>query len=639
MAVTSVISDELTALASSGRFATVLCRLSRARVTGVVYLEREDGGAVVSLRDGVPVFIEDLGGADPLGDALLAQEVITPEQFTKIMEHTLSDLTGSEDIAFADKAVELGVLTQAQVDAELQRRVRGQLIQALAWDSARIEIDDDPDGLTGREYPQAIGPLLYMAVRTFFDEDRIAQLLGDHRDIFLRLLRARAEVADDLGLDDSERELLEAFDPPSSVRGAIDRLAADSLEAHQLAAMLVLAEHAEHANRPWSAPIEVPSQQRAARNPAPMGRYVATEALPEERLGPIVRTRPVGARPATPERPQPRVSTSDDDYAFVAPPEAAAAARPPSTPQRPPSTPQRPPSAPQRAPSAPVRPPSAPQRAPSAPQPRMPQSSPTPASRAQQPEPSAAPVHRPEARPRRLGAALKRLGKELEDRRAHTQQVFPEHEATTAAAPRPAPAANAPVARAAPSPGAPAAAPSTAAEPNAVRELIRRRRAMVSQQARSTGTEKKPPAVSAADLMRSAQDALRDQQFARAQELLARACEAEPSNDIYKMFRLWAAFRANTAQEAEQTELKTLVRAKLNDDVHKGFAYYAMGHISLVEKKDDAAEKFFRKAMELDKHNKDAERHVRLLELRKKSAASDSANNKIFGIEIGNKKS
>jgi hypothetical protein len=424
-------------------------------------------------------------------------------------------------------------------------------------------------------------------------------------------------VAEDLGLDDNERELLEAFDPPSSVRSAIDRLAADSLEAHQLVAMLVLAEHAEHASRPWSAPIEVPSQQRAARGPAPMGRYVTTEALPEERLGPIVRPRPVAARPATPERPQPRVApdTAADDYAFAAPSEESAA--------RPPSAPQRPPSAPQRAPSAPQ------QRPASAPQPRAAAPSPAPAVRRPEPEP-ASPVRRPpEARPRRLGAALKRLGKELETRRAHTQQLVPD-EVPTGTPAKPSPGAPAQAAAGA----APAAA--TPAEANAVRELIRRRRAMVSQQARAT-TEKKPQPASPAELMRSAQDALRDQQFGRAQELLARACEAEPSNDIYKMFRLWAAFRANALQEGDLTTFKTLVREKMNDDLHKGFAYYAMGHVMLVEKKDDNAEKFFRKAMELDKTNKDAERHVRLLELRKKSAASDNANNKIFGIEIGKK--
>jgi hypothetical protein len=629
MAVTSVISDELTTLANTGRFATVLCRLSRARMSGVVYVEREDGGAVVSLRDGVPVFIEDLGGGDPLGDSMLAEEAITPEQYTAVMEQVLADLSASEDIAFAEKAVELGVLTQETVDAALHRRVRGQLIQALSWDNARIEIDDDPDGLTGPEYPHAIGPLLYMAVRTFFDDARVTQLLGEHRDLYLRLLRSRAEVAEDLGLDDTERELLEAFDPPSSVRTAIDRVGADSLEAHQLVAMLVLAEHVEHATRPWSAPIEAPSQQRS-RAGVPRGRYVATEDIAEERLGPAAspRTRPVTSPVVPAQQPRrPPSAPVEDDYAFAAPLEQEPKARPPSQPQ---SQPQP------RAPTSPVRTKAAPQQpaaAPAAP---------------------SAPRRQPEARPRRLGAALKRLGKELEGRRAQTQQLSepesgsqpasPPNSASVAqplpnrpgapAAAIPAPAAAIPAPAAAPT----AAAASGSAEQNAVRELIRRRRAMVSQQSRATG-DKKAPAVSPAELMRSAQDAMREQQFGRAQELLTKACEADPSNDIFKMYRLWAAFRANTLQEDDHVAFRTIVRDKLNDDLHKAFAYYAMGHIMLAEKKDDGAEKFFRKAKELDKTNKDAERHVRLLELRKKSAATDGAANKIFGIEIGTKKS
>ena len=161
---------------------------------------------------------------------------------------------------------------------------------------------------------------------------------------------------------------------------------------------------------------------------------------------------------------------------------------------------------------------------------------------------------------------------------------------------------------------------------------------MVSQQTRAAG-DKKPQAASPAELMRGAQEALREQQFGRAQELLTKACEAEPSNDVFKMYRLWAGFRANALQESEVVELRTIVREKLNDDLLKPFAYYAMGHIMLGEKKEESADKFFRKALELDKNNRDAERHVRLLELRKKSSASDASTNKIFGIEIGGKKS
>jgi uncharacterized protein HemY len=143
----------------------------------------------------------------------------------------------------------------------------------------------------------------------------------------------------------------------------------------------------------------------------------------------------------------------------------------------------------------------------------------------------------------------------------------------------------------------------------------------------------------AVEEFRLGQEALRDQQFGRAFEHLRKACECEPNNEVYAMFCMWASFRANTLQGEGINKLRTALRERVSDDEHKSFAYYALGHISLVEKRDDLAEKFFRKAIELDKHNKDAERHLRIIELRRKTAASEQRANKIFGIEIGIKKS
>lgn len=607
MAATSVVLiDELSALAGSGRFATVLCRLSRARFTGLLYVEREEGGAVLSYRDGCPVFIEDLGGGTSLGDSLLEQGTLTPESYATVLEHALSELTGSEDAAFATKAVELGVLTQLDVDAELQRRIRGQMIQAIAWDSARIELDEDPDALSGPEYPQQLGLLLYMAVRTFFDEDRVAAFLGEHRELYLRLLRPRAEVADDLGLDDAERALLEALDPPSSVRSAVDRLGTDLLEAQQLVAMLIISENVEHACRPWSAPIETSTRARDRRPSTPMGRYVAHGALTEEHLGPIVRP-----PPPQPAAPKEQVAKADNAAPFEAPI---------ATPVR--SHADRVRGEQVRIESAHGAPPTAQ----------------TPNTRPPLPPGRVASVRprKPEARPRRLGAALKRLGRELDERRAQTHQLDAPGNAPEPAAPA-RPAAGAAYAPAGPV-GSPQADGANATGRTAVKELIRRKRALAGQQARSSGdVSGAQPKQSSAELMRSARDALREQQYARAQELLVRACEAEPNNETFKMYRLWAGFRAGTLQEAEQVALRTIVRDKINDDAIKPFASYAMGHLMLADKKEDAAEKFFKKALELDKNNRDAERHVRLIGARRKTGSSHEANNKIFGIEIGKK--
>jgi hypothetical protein len=66
-----------------------------------------------------------------------------------------------------------------------------------------------------------------------------------------------------------------------------------------------------------------------------------------------------------------------------------------------------------------------------------------------------------------------------------------------------------------------------------------------------------------------------------------------------------------------------------------------LGHLYLHAKKDDLAEKYFRRAHAADRSNRDAERHVLILERRKQVAAEAeaNANRKIFGITINKPKS
>jgi tetratricopeptide (TPR) repeat protein len=236
--------------------------------------------------------------------------------------------------------------------------------------------------------------------------------------------------------------------------------------------------------------------------------------------------------------------------------------------------------------------------------PLVPETPPTPPG---QRSPSARPRRRPV---RKLSTALQRLDRELKQVRGNPSAP----QAAAQVAPAPAPAPDGGHARA------------------HIEQLLRRR-------ATAAMTQKPAPAAAttASDEFRLAQDALRVEQFGRAYEHLRKACDAEPNNEIYSMFCMWAAFRANSLQADDVIKLRTALRARVSDDEHKAFAYYALGHVSLAEKRDDLAEKFFRKAIELNKNNKDAERHLRIIELRRKTAASEQRANKIFGIEIGKK--
>jgi tetratricopeptide (TPR) repeat protein len=322
-----------------------------------------------------------------------------------------------------------------------------------------------------------------------------------------------------------------------------------------------------------AAPGSRPRMPAAREEPARPGSRQGMPAVREEPARP-------GSRQGMPavreERPAPRPGTrapSADQPAAVAPDAAARRASP----------------AVQRMPSA-----------------QVPE---TPATTAGQRTPSVRPRRRPT---RKLSTALQRLDRELKQARGN-------------------PSAPQPAAPAAPAP-APAQAPEGGHARAHIEQLLRRRAtaAMVQKSAAAAPT-------TASDEFKLAQEALRDQQFGRAYEHLRKACDAEPNNEVYSMFCMWAAFRANILQGDDINKLRTALRARVSDDEHKAFAYYALGHISLAEKRDDLAEKFFRKAIELNKNNKDAERHLRIIELRRKTAASEQRANKIFGIEIGKK--
>jgi tetratricopeptide (TPR) repeat protein len=220
--------------------------------------------------------------------------------------------------------------------------------------------------------------------------------------------------------------------------------------------------------------------------------------------------------------------------------------------------------------------------------------------------------HERRRRPRRkLGLTLQRLGRELQQLKQ--------------AVPAPAPTA-------APDVSSAASTPQSQAKTHL--EQLRRMRAASMVKRPATPQNVAPAPTDAASQFRAAQEALREQQFPRAYELMKKLCEAAPADERYALYREWAGFRAGALDDDGISKLRLRLREKVSDDQLKGFAYYALGHIAIHEKKDDAAaEKYFRKAVELDKNNKDAQRHLRIIELRQKTAAEEKSS-KIFGIDL-----
>ena len=727
------MSGDLVELTRGGRLDHVLCRLARSAFTGLVYVERDDESLVISMRSGRPVFVEDLGDEVSIPDMLLEQGLVTTEQYADIASRVLESLADDEDVAFCQVAVQTGALSQQQVDAELERRVRGRLIRSVGWDRCRIELDDDPDAVSGQlEYPQDVGLLIYMGVRTFFDDERVRQLIGTDTDVYGRLLCPIPQVREFFQLESEEAGLLAHLHPDVPLGQTIDDKAVDALEGWQLVCMMMLAETLELSHAPFAPPIE-PSGVRSTKTMNP--NLDRREALPGSQARmPAVRDEPVrsetrprmpaakepalaGSRPRVPAGPEDQVPTATRPrLPAVSEEQVGPASRPrmPAARQEPPSgsarghvrvpredpdersSQGRPPvreeyvgaGARARAP-VPREDPEEPASRPYVPTGREEHATRLPQERAggghedrgtagTRPAMPAARAGRAdrvqEARSSAQHGVERAPGSTLHGMRAtgSAQAVASSTDARpSAATPSPAPEPSQAAAQAsadrprrrpprklstalqrldrelkqvrtpasAPTDGGAAASATTASQAGQGRAHIEQLLRMRSTAMAQKQSPAKADVASAADEFRMAQEALRDQQYGRAHEHLRKACEAEPNNEVYAMFGMWAAFRANTLSAEGINKLRAALRGRVSDDVYNGFAYYALGHLSLAEKKDDSAEKFFRKAIEFNKNNKDAERHLRIIELRRKTAASEHRAGKIFGIEIGIKKS
>ncbi|HEX7480533.1 MAG TPA: hypothetical protein VF331_22225 [Polyangiales bacterium] len=586
-------------------------------------VETADKYVVFAFRDGAPVFVEDWSGGPSLADSLLAAGAITREQYGDIVVQMTDNLVANEDLVFGEQAVKLGYVRPDQVQAEMSERVRAKIIQALSYTDCRVEIDEAPDALVGMgEYPQELGPLVYVGVRTFYDEALLAKLVPSPAQLYMRLTRPTSAIIAFFALDEDEARLLRALDPQSPVAGLIRSSILDPEHALQLIGLLHFAGLAELSKTRF---VATPDPERSGVRSASevMGptrgtRTASSHAMPaviprndaptagwpgsQSRM-PAVTPSP-GGRPGSQSRmpavdPRRESTRPAPNTGFVvACEESGPLAR---TRSERPRREEPAAAAPTPAPTAVIS---------RAARPGVPSTAQPPAS-VVAPEADTAAQALAEAkaragRPRRPpgAGAVHRLGQELERMRA----------------------------QATPPSAAPAAADNASYAKTHLQQLLMKRRQAGGQVSQPVATKRE-----ATHDFKQAQDLLRDLHFARAEELLRGLVEQTPDNDVFRLYHLWAKFRSVPDLETEhRVAMRDLAKKLSQDEAQAPFAAYALAHLTLSDKKDDLAEKLFRKALSLDKNNKDAERHVLILERRKQLTATAEAqsNRKIFGISI-----
>jgi hypothetical protein len=583
-----------------GRLAGVFCQLYRQKFTGLARVESPGRAALIGFRAGRPVSIEDSTPGTALGDQLVERGAITRTQYAAIIARVTEGLVENEDLAFCEHAVALGFLSQQETDEELSARTRTRLLQALSWRDCELTFDDSEDALSGQgEYPQEPGAIVYMGVRTFYDDALLRGYVPDPARHYLRLIARTASVAEFFALDEDELKLLRALDPQSPIATLVGASIVDPGHAIALLALLAIAQLCEFSSTPF-APAEA---DRSGTRPAPGARVergISYNAMPAVHAGrPASQTTMQAVRGArAPSQAVLHAATSEErPYERIAAP-AISGARSMSQSKLPTVT-----------------------TSPEAPLAAAEGATANPAVRHEQRGPATSGVVDATQEALREAAARASRRRPLTPT-AHRAVREPE---VTRVATAPAKSQAAPV------PPDPAVRAEYAkAHLNELRQRHRQ-----AQQPAPGATKREPQRT-----LRQAQEQLRDQHYARAEEILRELVEQDPASDVLRAYYLWSKFRAlPESGEGQSSELIDLAKKLMQTPEHVGFACYALGHLYLAAKKDDLAEKYFRRAHTAEKGNKDAERHLLILERRKQIAAEaeSAGNRKIFGISIAGK--
>jgi hypothetical protein len=549
-----------------GRLGGVLCQLQRARFDGILHIESGARSASIGFRAGVPVTFDDPAQGHMLGDQFVERGQLTRAQCNTVIARMTDGIVEDEAVAFCEHAVQLGFLTEEAANVELSSRIRARMIQLLALHDCTTSLEPGEAALFGRrEFPQDIGAIVYMGVRTFYDEDLLARCHPELPRTYLRLLAAPASIAHFFGLDDEEFKLLRRISPEQPVSLLLEDRRVDPAHLLSLLLLLRLADFCEVASVPFPKTARLGRPGARPSVPASVSpEPVATRAEPH--APPIATSETPAALPIPPAPRPTAVPTVDatQEALLEAAARTARMRRPPPGPLRRNSMPAEQPPASSKEPSASAAPSGAASNL-------RPGADGQPA-----PKDSAAPQPQ-QVRPEYAKAHLQ----ELIARRKHTAAV----------------------------------AASEAPAPTAVRDPARE--------------------------LREARAQLHAQQFGRAEKILAGLIELDATNDVYKIYHLWARWRAQPEAADNLTEeLQSLAKKLLPETEHAAFSAYVLGHVFFHLKRDDLAEKFFKRAQSLDRNNKDAERHLLILERRKHAAADSAAgaNRKIFGIPLSGPK-
>lgn len=261
--------------AGPAALARTMLQLRDEGKTGTLAITSDGTRTFVHFKNGIPVDAED-SGIEPMGRMLVRLGVLTPNQYRDVLGKMTEVLIAHHQVRFGEAAVELGVMTEAQVAAAVHEQVRWRVArcfqrETLSWTFEAGEIPD-----TGGDYPMTVEALVHIAMLWLDAEGRSMLGMDEVMSRHVSVSPARRpQLALDLGLPPDLRNFLYGLNGVHTVEQLVGDPLDDPRREALICALLVLGVLRVHHAPQSASTTETPTAVvplRASERPATVDR-------------------------------------------------------------------------------------------------------------------------------------------------------------------------------------------------------------------------------------------------------------------------------------------------------------------------------------------------------------------------------
>lgn len=259
-------------------FAQLLRRLYSGRRTGALLLVRGTTKKLVYFRDGYPTSVRSNLLSECLGQILLAQRRLAPEQVELSIARMKQERRQQGEIL-----VEMGMLSPHGLEQALVEQLEVKLFDLFSWQDGTFAFREDmkPPG-DGIALPRAPAALILEGIRRHYDEARQEQILSAFSGRFPVPTADPLMQLQDLTADPNERRFIQGVDGTQMLEAILNVPPIPRERARAILCAMIEAGMVQASDEPIEAAAVAPAARgrRALTPPPPAGGKEAAELAP-----------------------------------------------------------------------------------------------------------------------------------------------------------------------------------------------------------------------------------------------------------------------------------------------------------------------------------------------------------------------